>query len=157
MTPEQAEKKIRDLIYDYAHCIDDDRIEEWPDMFTEKCTYQVISRDDFEQGYPAGVMTCSSRGMLIDRVVSLRNANVYEPHVYRHLLSALRIRGEKDGVWKVQTGYAVIRTMEEGDVSVFNTGKYLDRIVFEGEKPKFRKRVCVFDSRRVDTLMVIPI
>lgn len=157
MTPELAEKKIRDLIYDNAHCIDDDRLEEWPEMFTEKCFYQVISRSDFDAGLPAGVMTCNSRGMLVDRIVSLRNANIYEPQCYRHLLSALRIRGEKDGIWSVQTSYAVIRTMEEGEVSVFNTGKYFDEIVFESDEAKFSKRICVFDSRRVDTLMVIPI
>jgi len=157
MTPEEAERQIRNLIYDYAHCIDDDRLEEWPDFFTEKCFYQVISRVDHDAGLPAGIITCTSRGMLVDRIVSLRNANIYEPHVYRHLISAVRVRGEENGVWKAQTGYGVIRTMEEGDISVFNTGKYVDEIVFEEGGPKIKSRICVFDSRRVDTLLVIPI
>jgi anthranilate 1,2-dioxygenase small subunit len=102
-------------------------------------------------------MTCRSRGMLVDRIVSLRNANIYEPHVYRHLISAIRLRGEENGVWSVQTGYAVIRTMQEGDIAVFNTGKYLDKVVFQDNRPLFSERIAVFDSRRVDTLMVIPI
>ena len=157
MEETQAERLIRGLIHDYAHCIDDDRLEEWPDFFTDDCFYQVISRDDFEAGLPAGVMRCTSRGMLTDRVVSLRNANIYEPQVYRHLISAIRVRGEEDGLWQVQTGYAVIRTMQEGDVSIFSSGKYLDKIVLNGEQPLFQERICVFDSRRVDTLMVIPI
>ena len=157
MTEQEAERLIRALIHDYAHCVDDDRLEEWPDFFTGTCFYQVISRDDHDRGLPAGVMTCRSRGMLVDRVVSLRNANVYEPHVYRHLISAIRLRGEENGVWSVQTGYAVIRTMQEGAVSVFSTGKYLDKVIFEGGKPLFKERIAVFDSRRVDTLMVIPI
>jgi anthranilate 1,2-dioxygenase small subunit len=117
----------------------------------------VISRQDYERNLPVGVMTCTSRGMLKDRVLSLRNANIYEPHVYRHLISAVRVRGETDGVWSVQTGYAVIRTMQTGDVSIFSTGKYLDRIVRVGDALKFRERTVVFDSRRVHTLMVIPI
>lgn len=157
MTEQDAGRLIRGLIYDYAHCIDDDRLEEWPGFFTEDCFYQVISRDDFEQGLPAGVMTCRSRGMLVDRVVSLRNANIYEPQVYRHLISAIRLRGEEDGVWSVQTGYAVIRTLQEGDISIFNTGRYMDRIVFDGGAPLFKQRLAIFDSRRIDTLMVIPI
>lgn len=157
MKTAEAERLIRNAIYDYAHCIDDDRLEDWPSFFTDDCFYQVISREDYEAGLPAGVMTCTSRGMLVDRIVSLRNANIYEPHVYRHLISAVRVADEEAGVWRAQTGYAVIRTMQEGDVSVFNTGKYLDEIVFEGERPLFRKRIAVFDSRRVDTLMVIPI
>jgi anthranilate 1,2-dioxygenase small subunit len=157
MTEQEAERLIRGLIHDYAHCIDDDRLEDWPDFFTEECFYQVISRDDYARGLPAGVMTCRSRGMLVDRIVSLRNANVYEPHVYRHLISAIRLRGEENGVWRVQTGYAVIRTMQEGDISVFNTGKYLDKVVFQGNRPRFHERIAIFDSRRIDTLMVIPI
>ena len=157
MTFEEAERKIKNLMYDYAHCIDDDRLEEWPEFFTKKCFYKVISGADHEAGMPVGVITCTSRGMLVDRMVSLRNANIYEPHVYRHLLSAIRIRGEEDSVWHAQTSYTVIRTMDEGDVSVFSTGKYVDKIVFEADKPMFHSRICVFDSRRVDTLMVIPI
>lgn len=157
MDTRDAERQIETLIYDYAHCIDDDRLEKWPDFFTKDCFYQVISRDDHEQSLPAGVMRCTSRGMLVDRVVSLRNANIYEPQVYRHLISAIRVRGEKNGLWTVQTGYAVIRTMQEGDVSIFSSGKYLDKITFENGKPLFKERIAVFDSRRVDTLMVIPI
>lgn len=157
MDGESTRRQIEDLIHDYAHCIDDDRLEEWPEFFTEKCLYHVISREDYARDLPAGVMTCTSRGMLRDRILSLRNANIYEPHVYRHLISAIRIHDEADGEWSVQTGYAVIRTMQTGDVSIFSTGKYLDRIVRVGEALKFRERTIVFDSRRVHTLMVIPI
>ena len=116
MDAESARRQIEELIHDYAHCIDDDRLEAWPNFFTEECLYRVISRQDYERGLPVGVMTCTSRGMLQDRILSLRNANIYEPHVYRHLISAIRIRGETDGIWSVQTGYAVIRTMQTGDV-----------------------------------------
>ena len=153
----KAERAIRGLIYDYAHCIDDDRLEEWPDFFVEDCFYQVISRDDYAQGLPAGAITCRSRGMLVDRVVALRNANIYESHVYRHLISAVRVRGEEDGLWNVQTGYAVIRTMQEGDVSIFSTGSYRDKVVFDGSRPLFKERLVIFDSRRIHTLLVIPI
>lgn len=156
-TEQKAEQLIHELIYDYAHCIDDDRLEEWPNFFTENCFYQVISRNDFEQGLPVGVMTCKSRGMLTDRIVSLRNANIYEPQSYRHLISAIRLRGQENGLWRVQTSYAIIRTMQEGDVSIFSSGKYLDKIDVNGDRPLFTERIAVFDSPRVDTLMVIPI
>ena len=48
-------------------------------------------------------------------------------------------------------------TMQEGDVSVFSTGKYLDSIAFRDGRPLFEERIVVCDSRRVDTLIVIPI
>jgi len=145
MNTDEARRRIEDLNADYAHCIDDDRLEELPDFFTKDCLYKVISRDNF------------ARGMLIDRITALRQANVYEPHVYRHLISAVRVTGEADGVWSAEAGYGVIRTMQEGEISVFNSGKYLDRIVEEDGRLKFKERIAVFDSRRIDTLLVIPI
>ncbi len=157
MNNDEARQRITDLIYDYAHCIDDDLLERWPDFFIDDCLYQVISRDNHAAGMPVGVMTCTSKGMLTDRINSLRNANIYEPHCYRHLISAIRVQGEEGGVWSAQTSYAVIRTMQEGDISVVSSGRYLDRIVVEGDVLKFAERIVVFDSRRIDTLIVIPI
>jgi anthranilate 1,2-dioxygenase small subunit len=148
---------IENFIVDYAHMIDDDRLEEWPDYFTEACTYRIIDRVSHAKGRSIGVMECSSRGMLKDRIKALREANVYEPHFYRHLLSGTRIRGEKDGAWMVETSYAIVRTMQEGDISMFNSGKYIDEIVIEDGRPLFRSRVIVCDSQRFDTLVVIPI
>lgn len=150
-------QRIEDLIADYAHMIDDDRLEEWPDYFVEDCVYRMIDRHSYAKGRVIGIMECSSRGMLQDRILALREANVFEPHCYRHLLSGTRITGEAEGVYTVVTSYAVIRTMQEGDMVPFSAGKYVDEIVFEGGVPKFRSRVVVCDSNRVDTLIVIPI
>ncbi len=89
--------------------------------------------------------------------LALREANVYEPQRYRHLISAIRIQGEQNRTYTVKTSYAVNRTMLEGDTTIFSSGVYLDKIVFEEGEPKLKDRTVVFDSRRVHTLMVIPI
>ena len=149
MAADTIRQRIEDFIHDYAHCIDDDRLEEWPDYFTDSCRYQIIDRENHARGSVVGVMNCDSQGMLRDRILALRDANIYEPHVYRHLISAIRIR--------VQTSYAVIRTMQDGDVTMFSSGKYLDKIVLENDCLLFRERLVICDSIRVDTLMVIPI
>ena len=156
MDIEDAKQAIETLIYDYAHAIDDDRLEEWPDFFTEDCLYRVISRESYEQGLPAGFMACEGAGMLRDRILALRVANIYEPHVYRHLISAIRIEGRTGASFRVKTGFSLIRTMQSGEASIFMTGKYLDLIVFQAGKAKFRERIVVCDSNRIDTLMVIP-
>jgi len=157
MIDPDTRRSIEDLIHEYAHCIDDDRLEQWPDFFTSDCRYQIISRDDYAAGKPVGIISCDSRAMLEDRVTSLRRANIYEPHVYRHLISGIRIVNEVSGAFSVESGYAVIRTMQEGDVSVFSSGKFVDQIVFEGATPKFKERIVVCDTGRIDTLIVIPI
>jgi anthranilate 1,2-dioxygenase small subunit len=152
-----AERAILDLIGAYAHAIDDDRLEEWPDFFTADGRYTIMPCDSHAKGYPVGIMNCESPGMMKDRVLAYRQANVYEPHWYRHLLSATRIVSVDSGIYRVETAYAVIRTMQDGTMSVFSAGKYVDRIVFEGAVPRFRERLVLTDSNRVDTLIVIPI
>ncbi len=156
MDEEEIRRSIEALIHDYAHAIDDDRLEEWPDFFTEDCVYRVIPRESHEQGLPVGFMVCAGRGMLQDRIHALRTANIYEPHRYRHLVSAVRIRGRSGGLHRVETGFAVIRVMQNGESGVFLSGKYVDEIVFRAGSPRFRQRIVVCDSDRIDTLIVIP-
>ncbi len=150
-------QRIEDFIFDCAHCIDDDRLEEWPSYFTEDCRYTIIDRESFGRAMPVGIMTCDSRGMLEDRVRALREANIYEPHYYRHLISGIRIRSVEGNAFSVQTSYAVIRTMQEGDISVFSSGKILDKIVIADDSLLFQERIVVCDSSCIDTLIVIPI
>ena len=148
---------IENFIIDYAHMIDDDRLEEWPGYFAEKCKYRIINRENYALGRQVGIMECSSRGMLKDRVKALREANVYEPHCYRHLLSGIRVVSENEETWGVETSFAVIRTMQEGDISIFASGKYVDEIILENGSCQFLSRVVVCDSSRIHTLVVIPI
>ncbi len=157
MDQENPRQRIEDFIHDCAHCIDDDRLEEWPSYFTEDCRYTIIDRESFARALPVGIMTCDSRGMLEDRVRALREANIFEPHCYRHLISGIRVRGNEGEVYSVQSSYAVIRTMQEGDITVFSSGKMLDEILVRSDRLLFRKRIVVCDSSRIDTLIVIPI
>jgi anthranilate 1,2-dioxygenase small subunit len=157
MTRDDARRAIEDLIADYAHAIDDDRLEAWPDFFTADGTYTIMPRESHAKGYAVGIMNCTSPGMMKDRVLAYRKANVYEPHCYRHLLSAIRVMDEAGGVYTVHSGYAIVRTMQEGDMAVFSAGKCIDKVVFEGGRPKFKDRLIVCDSARIDTLIAIPI
>ena len=150
-------RQIEDLIADYAHAIDDDRLEEWPDFFTDDCSYRIINRENHAKGRRVGIMDCSSKGMLRDRILALREANVYEPHFYRHLQSGTRITSMDGDAYLVETSFAIVRTMQEGDMSIFGAGKFVDEIVFDGDTPLFRKRLVVTDSNRIHTLIVIPI
>jgi anthranilate 1,2-dioxygenase small subunit len=51
-----------------------------------------------------------------------------------------------------------VRTMElMGDSMIFASGESHDLIDLQGEEPRFAQRRMVFDSRAVETLMVIPL
>src|SRR3546814_20769683 len=69
--------ELQDLQTRYISAIDDGRFEEWPDFFTPDATYEILPRENVNQGLPAGVMLCFSQAMMRDRVVSMREANVF--------------------------------------------------------------------------------
>lgn len=141
----------------YIRLIDDDRVEDWPGLFTEKCLYKIITRENFDQGLPLTLMECHSRGMLQDRVTGLRRINVYEPQRYSHQVSGLEIERIDERTAKCRSNYLVIRTVTDGAMSIFSAGVYLDKIVFDAGGAKFEERVVIADSRRIDTLLVIPL
>ena len=70
----------------YIRCIDRDELEAWPDFFLDPCLYVVTSAENHRAGFEGGMIYADTRGMLVDRVASLRGANVYEKQSYRHIL-----------------------------------------------------------------------
>jgi anthranilate 1,2-dioxygenase small subunit len=94
--------------------------------------------------------------MMEDRVRALRTANIYEPHSYRHLPGPPRLAVQGDG-FVVRSNFCVFRIAQDGDTVTFATGRYLDRIVRDGDALRFRSRRVVLDSRRIDTLLVLPL
>jgi anthranilate 1,2-dioxygenase small subunit len=148
---------IHELIAEYADCIDEDRLEAWPDLFADPCRYLVTSRANHEAGLPQGIMYAASRGMLLDRVFSLRRANIFEPHRYRHVVAPIRIKGVQDGVAVVHSQFIAARIMHDGVTSLFATGRYLDRIDIAAVPFRFRERIVVLDSDKIDTLLAIPL
>lgn len=148
---------VATLLGDYVHCIDDADYEAWPDFFAEECAYRITTRENVEARLPMGVLSCHGKGMLHDRINALRKANIYEPHRYRHLLGPTRLHAGADGVLYARTGFTLVRIMESGATDLFLTGVYDDTIVKLGDDLKFRERIVILDSSRVDTLIVLPV
>lgn len=157
MDSREAKDLVEELEHAYVQCIDDNRLEEWPDFFSDACIYKIISRENFDRGLSTPVMYCDSKGMLKDRVTAHRHANVYEPHYYRHLISNIRILAHDQKEFRVQANYAVFQTKLDGDTRVYNVGRYLDTIVLEDGRAKFKEKLVVFDTLRIPTLLVTPI
>lgn len=149
-------QRISRLQADYARCIDDGRLEEWPGFFAEKCLYKITSADNLRQGLEGGLIHADSRAMLIDRVSALREANIYERHAYRHILGAPVLLEEDGGEIRCETPFMVARIMRDGTTELFATGRYLDRYR-AGEKLLLAERIVVCDSGRIDTLLALPL
>lgn len=149
--------RLQNLLVQYAHAIDDDRLEEWSSFFTADCVYKITSRENYDRKLPVSLVYCTGPGMLDDRISALRTANIYEPHTYCHMIGVLELLRAGAGEYETRSNFMILRTMAEGDMSVFLAGKYIDTIVETGEGLKFRNRTIILESRRIDTLLVIPV
>jgi 3-phenylpropionate/cinnamic acid dioxygenase small subunit len=149
--------ELEDLYTAYAAALDDGELERWPQFFTDQCRYEIIPRENFERGLPLAIMRCESNGMLRDRVAALRRSSVYGPRALRHLISGIQIVAVDSGVVRARASYAVLQTRPDEETTVFNTGRYLDRLVREAGALRFQERLCVFDSVLVPGSLVFPI
>ena len=53
--------------------------------------------------------------------------------------------------------FLVVRTMQDGDMTIFGAGRYVDQIKRDAGGWKFASKIVVLDSRQIDTLLAIPI
>jgi anthranilate 1,2-dioxygenase small subunit len=157
MTKTEARVAIEELLREYAACIDDGRYEQWPAFFTDECRYQIIPAESHEQGLVSGFYLCESRGMLEDRVLCLRETAIYEPQRYRHMVGGTRVLALEGALCSAETPFAVVRTTNEGEMTLFAAGKYVDTVLFEDGAPRFRDKLVLTDSTRIEILIAAPI
>ena len=148
---------VLDLNARYAEAIDEGRLEEWPDFFTDDGRYRVTTAENVAQNLPLSLIYATSRAMLRDRVKALREANIYEAQRYRHMLGPSRIEPAEQGASRVRTSFMVARIMHTGETTLFATGSYRDSVVLDGEAARFAERTVILDSRQIDTLLAIPL
>jgi anthranilate 1,2-dioxygenase small subunit len=152
--------ELEQLFTDYVQCLDSDELERWPDFFTEDCFYRITSAENYEASLPLGLIYATSRNMLKDRVSALRGANIYEPQRYRHLVSSIKIVGdavERSDHLDLMANFLVVRTMQDGEMTIFGAGRYVDRVRRDAGTWRFASKTVVLDSRQIDTLLAIPI
>jgi len=149
--------ELETLYTDYAACLDSDALEDWPDFFVEDCSYRITTAENYKAGLPLGLIYATSKNMLKDRVSALRQANIYEPQRYRHLISGVRIQRDDIDTLEVNANFLVVRTMQDGAMTVFAAGHYVDQVVHGVHGWHFASKIVVLDSRRIDTLLAIPL
>jgi anthranilate 1,2-dioxygenase small subunit len=149
--------EAEELISSYVHCLDDDRIEEWPEFFIETGSYKIVGRDNVERNLPIATMSCASKGMMKDRVVAIRKASVYSPRYLRHLVSNVQVLGQEGECYRVHANFVVFQTLQDEETKVFMAGKYQSKIVFVDGSPKFQEKIVIYDSVQIPGLLVVPL
>ncbi len=148
---------VNDLFVDYAYYLDQERFEDWLDLFTETASYRAIPRENVVQNLPVALILCENKAMIRDRIVALQEANEYNIHTARHLVGNLRFLAAGADEYRVTANYAVFQTNQDGQSRLFSVGTYEDRIVRVDGVLKFQDKVAVIDTASVPTLLAVPL
>lgn len=149
--------KIEAFLLSCARTLDDDDLERWPEYFVPNCRYIIQPLDNYKLGLSGYWLYFDNQSMLRDRILSLREANLYNIHQDRRLVSNIEIEQVNADFFKVRSTYLMVQTDQDGHSRLFNTGVYFDQIVLENGQPKFKERLVMPDTANVVGLIAIPI
>jgi salicylate 5-hydroxylase small subunit len=141
----------------YASIVDAADWDRWPEQFTEDCVYRLQPRENHERNLPLATLAFTSRGMLLDRVYSIKDALFHDPYYQRHIISTPIIRTSSADRWECEANYAVFRTKLSDTTTVFNVGRSFDTIVRTADGLRFARRECVYDSEMIPNSLIYPI
>jgi anthranilate 1,2-dioxygenase small subunit len=149
--------EAENLFETYASLIDEDQLEEWVELFVEDCVYEILTRENISQSLPLPLMLCDNKNMLRDRILSLRQANIYNIHTDRHILSLIHSETKEDGSIEASASYALYQTNQDGETRLFSVGKYLGKMIPLGGRLLFERVTVIVDTAGILTLLATPI
>jgi anthranilate 1,2-dioxygenase small subunit len=142
---------------EYGMLIDENRLEDWVELFDEACDYRVVTRENVEQELPNILMWCDNKNMLRDRVESYRHVNLYNLHYDRHVLGPLRFLGNAGTLWRFELAYSLFQTELEGASRLFSVGRYQVEARVEADAARLKSVTVVADTGLIPSLLATPI
>src|SRR6202166_4787241 len=70
----------------YAAALDEQRLADWAEMFTDDGFYVVISRENADRNMPVGLIYCENKGMILDRAYAVAKTEMFAPRYLRHII-----------------------------------------------------------------------
>jgi anthranilate 1,2-dioxygenase small subunit len=143
----------------YAAALDEQRLSDWTDMFTDDALYVVISRENFDRNLRAGLIYCENKGMIRDRAFALQETAMFAPRYLRHLIGNQVIAGEEpDGSIRARANYVVLQVLfDRPDATLHQVGIYHDVFRRVDGALKLAERRCVYDNLLVANALCIPV
>src|SRR5579859_8042440 len=83
-------REIEEFNSAYAAALDDGRLNDWAEMFTDDAFYVIISRENADRGMPVGLVYCENKGMLLDRANAMKT-EMFAPRYLRHIIGNLQV------------------------------------------------------------------
>jgi salicylate 5-hydroxylase small subunit len=148
---------IADLNAEYAACLDERRFDAWLELFTDDCVYKLQPRENHDRGLPHATMAFGSKDILRDRIYAVTQTLFHIPYTTRHVIGWPRVWIGDDCLLAAEANYMVVRVRDNELPELFSAGRYLDRIVRNDGRLKFKERLCIFDSALIPDSILYPI
>jgi anthranilate 1,2-dioxygenase small subunit len=143
----------------YCAALDEQRLSDWTEMFTEDALYVVLSRENADRGLPVGLIYCEGRGMICDRAFALEKTAMFAPRYMRHIVGNLAVLGqERDGTVEARANYVVLQVLyDRPDATLHQVGVYHDVFRRVDGVLKLAQRRCVYDNLLVPNALCLPV
>jgi len=151
-------REIEEFNNAYAAALDENRLVDWAEMFTDDGFYVVLSRENADRNMPVGLIYCENKGMLLDRANAMKT-EMFAPRYLRHIVGNLQVLGEEpNGDIRARANYVVIQVLfDRPDAKMHQVGVYYDKFRRVGDQLKLAERRCVYDNLLVDNALCLPV
>jgi anthranilate 1,2-dioxygenase small subunit len=142
----------------YAAALDEQRLSDWVEMFTDDAFYVVISRENADKNMPVGLIYCDSKAMIHDRAFALEKTAMFAPRYLRHIIGNLQVLGEEGGTVRARANYAVVQVLyDRPEAKLHQVGVYHDIFRRVNGTLKLAERRCIYDNLLVDNALCLPV
>jgi len=144
--------EVEDFLFEEAALLDEWRLEEWLDLFTIDCVYEIPAPDRPDED-PAETFSLihDQRSMLEQRVIRLKKPTAHAefPHSRtRRLITNVRILSRQADEIRVGANFAVFRARNGTEVTY--VGRYEYTLVVVDDTWKIRRRKAILDQEILD-------
>ena len=140
----QDEDQIKNLLYDYARIVDQQRFYEWLDLFTDDGTYSAITYENFqEQGLY--LFKDDGKEAMKERVTFLMGFWQVGRGKTLHAVSNIQASIHDDEA-TANSYFVIYRTGDDGVTQFHACGEYEDQLVRRDERWLFQQRKVIVDN-----------
>jgi len=152
-------REIEEFNSAYAAALDDGRLNDWAEMFTDDAFYVIISRENADRGMPVGLVYCENKGMIQDRAFAVEKTEMFAPRYLRHIIGNTQVLGEEhNGDIRARGNYVVVQVLfDRPEAKLHQVGVYHDKFRRVGSELKLAERRCVYDNLLVDNALCLPV
>jgi anthranilate 1,2-dioxygenase small subunit len=152
-------REIEEFNNAYAAALDEQRLLDWAEMFTDDAFYLIISRENADRNMPVGLIYCENKAMIYDRAFAHEKTEMFAPRYLRHIIGNTQVlRGDDNGDIRARANYVVIQVLfDRPEAKLHQVGVYHDKFRRLGGELKLAERRCVYDNLLVDNALCIPV